>query len=397
MPIYHTLGQIPKKRHIAFRKPGGGLYAEELMGHEGFTGTSSLLYHVHPPTTVKSVRRVKETKLEADPDQTLHHRHFLTSRAKKGGSAILDRIPLLFNQDISMHYVEPDKADDFYYRNAQADELVYVSMGSGVLETVFGDLPFKSGDYLVIHRGILHRYRFATEGEKPKLLVFESRGHVRWPKRYRNEFGQLIEGAPYSERDIRRPTFVQPKDEMGDFPLLVKQYDGINEIVLDHHPMDVVGWDGYFYPWAFSIHDFEPIVGRVHQPPPVHQTFQGDGFVVCSFCPRPYDFHPEAVPAPYNHSNVDSDEVLYYASSEFMSRKGIEFGSITHHPDGIPHGPHPGRAEASIGAKYTDELAVMMDSFRPLKVAKQALEIEDKSYHKSWLDNQHAAFSPPTS
>ena len=397
MPIYHTLGRIPKKRHIAFRKPEGGLYAEELMGHEGFTGTSSLLYHVHPPTTVKSVRRVKETKLEADADQTLHHRHFLTSRVKQGGSAILDRIPLLFNQDIAMLYVEPDKVDAFYYRNAQADELIYVSKGSGVLETVFGELPFSSGDYLIIHRGILHRYHFATEGDKPKLLVFESRGHIRWPKRYRNEFGQLIEGAPYSERDIRRPTFAQPHDEMGDFPLLVKQYDGINEIVLDHHPMDVVGWDGYFYPWAFSIHDFEPIVGRVHQPPPVHQTFQGDGFVVCSFCPRPYDFHPEAIPAPYNHSNVDSDEVLYYASSEFMSRKGIEFGSITHHPDGIPHGPHPGRAEASIGAKYTDELAVMMDSFRPLKVAKQALAIEDKNYHKSWLDTSHDGFSPPTS
>ena len=201
----------------------------------------------------------------------------------------------------------------------------------------------------------------------------ESRGHVRWPKRYRNEFGQLIEGAPYSERDIRRPTQLRTHDEKGDFPILVKQYDGLNEIILDHHPFDVVGWDGYFYPWAFNINDFEPIVGRVHQPPPVHQTFQGDGFVVCSFCPRPYDFHPEAVPAPYNHSNVDSDEVLYYASSEFMSRKGIEFGSITHHPDGIPHGPHPGRAEASIGAKYTEELAVMMDTFRPLKVAKPAL------------------------
>jgi homogentisate 1,2-dioxygenase len=397
MPFYHTLGKIPKKRHIAFRKPDGGIYAEELMGHEGFTGTSSLLYHIHPPTTVKSVRRVKEMKLEEDPDQTLHHRHFLTSRARKGGSAILDRIPIMFNPDISMHYVEPDKVDDFFYRNAQADELIYVSQGSGVLDTIYGELPFSSGDYLIIHRGILHRYRFATEGETPKLLIFESRGHIRPPKRYRNEFGQLIEGAPYSERDIRRPTFVEPHDQMGDFPLLVKQYDGINEIVLDHHPFDVVGWDGYFYPWAFSIHDFEPIVGRVHQPPPVHQTFQGDGFVVCSFCPRPYDFHPEAIPAPYNHSNVDSDEILYYASSEFMSRKGIEFGSITHHPDGIPHGPHPGRAEASIGAKYTDELAVMMDSFRPMKIAKQALAFEDKNYHKSWLDTQHASFSPPTS
>ena len=397
MPYYHTLGTIPRKRHIAFRKPDGGLYAEELMGHEGFHGTSSLLYHTHPPTTVKSVRRVKETPLEADPDETLHHRHFLTSRVKPGGSPTMDRIPLLFNADIAMLYVEPTKTDEFFYRNAQADELVYVSKGTGILETVFGNLEYGEGDYLVIHRGILHRYQMNPKSEQTKLVVFESRGHVRYPSRYKNEFGQLIEGAPYSERDIRVPLELSPRDEMGDFPLYVKQYDGINELVLDHHPFDVIGWDGYFYPWAFNIRDFESIVGRVHQPPPVHQTFQGDGFVVCSFCPRPYDFHPEAIPAPYNHSNVDSDEVLYYASSEFMSRKGIEFGSITHHPDGIPHGPHPGRAEASIGAKYTNELAVMMDSFRPLKVAKQAMEFEDKSYHKSWLDTQHEQFSPPTS
>jgi homogentisate 1,2-dioxygenase len=396
MPNYHTLGAIPRKRHIVFRKPDGGLYAEELMGHEGFTGTSSLLYHTYPPTTIKSVRRLQEMKLEADENQTLHHRHFLTSRAKKGGSPTLDRIPILFNQDVAMYYVEPDTTDSHFYRNAQADELVYVSKGSGVLETVFGELPYGEGDYLVIHRGILHRYRMDS-GANTKFVVFESRGHVRTPKRYRNEFGQLIEGAPYSERDIRRPLMLEPHDEKGDFRLLVKQYDGINELVLDHHPFDVVGWDGYFYPWAFNIMDFEPIVGRVHQPPPVHQTFQGDGFVVCSFCPRPYDFHPDAIPAPYNHSNVDSDEVLYYASSEFMSRKGIEFGSITHHPDGIPHGPHPGRAEASIGAKHTEELAVMMDSFRPLKVAKAAMQIEDPAYHKSWLDAQHDQFSPPTS
>jgi homogentisate 1,2-dioxygenase len=397
VPYYHTLGSIPRKRHIAFRKPDGGLYAEELMGHEGFHGTSALLYHIYPPTTVKSVRRVKETCLEADDDQTLHHRHFLTSRIKPGGSSTLDRIPLLFNADIAMYYVEPTKNDEFFYRNAQADELLYVSKGSGTIESVFGNMHFGEGDYLIVHRGILHRLQFNFGGEQPKLLVFESRGHVRYPSRYKNEFGQLIEGAPYSERDIRVPLELTPHDEKGDFPLYVKQYNGINELILDHHPFDVVGWDGYFYPWAFNIRDFEPIVGKVHQPPPVHQTFQGDGFVVCSFCPRPYDFHPEAVPAPYNHSNVDSDEVLYYASSEFMSRKGIEFGSITHHPDGIPHGPHPGRAEASIGAKYTEELAVMMDSFRPLKVAKPAMDIEDKSYHKSWLDTQHEQFSPPTS
>jgi homogentisate 1,2-dioxygenase len=396
MPIYHTLGSIPRKRHIAFRKPGGGIYAEELMGHEGFTGTSSLLYHVHPPTTVKSVKRIKELVYEPDADAALRHRHFRTSKAKSGGSPTLDRVPLLFNADVAMLYVEPDEQDAHFYRNAQGDEVVYVAKGSGTLESVYGDLPFREGDYLIIHRGILHRYKLEMKGDHPKFLIMESRGHVRWPKRYRNEFGQLKEGAPYSERDIRRPIELRTHDEMGDFKLLVKQYDGLNEFILDHHPFDVVGWDGYFYPWAFNINDFEPIVGRVHQPPPVHQTFEGDGFVICSFCPRPYDFDPEAVPAPYNHSNVDSDEVLYYASSEFMSRKGIEFGSITHHPDGIPHGPHPGRAEASIGAKRTDELAVMMDSFRPLRIAKQALAIEDPGYQKSWIEQQHAGFNPPT-
>jgi homogentisate 1,2-dioxygenase len=397
MPIYHTLGSIPRKRHIAFRKPSGGIYAEELMGHEGFTGTSSLLYHVHPPTTIKSAKRLRDMTFEADADQTLRHRHFRTSRVKSGGSPTLDRIPLLFNQDIAMLYVEPDKTDDHFYRNAQCDEVVYVAKGSGVLETVYGDLPFREGDYLIIHRGILHRYKIDFKKEKPKLLIFESRGHVRSPKRYRNEFGQLKEGAPYSERDLRLPLELQTHDEMGDFKLLVKQHDWLTEMVLDHHPFDVIGWDGYFYPWAFNIADFEPIVGRIHQPPPVHQTFEGDGFVICSFCPRPFDFDPEAVPAPYNHSNVDSDEVLYYASSEFMSRKGIEFGSITLHPDGIPHGPHPGKAEASIGAKRTDELAVMMDSFRPLKVASAAIKIEDEAYHRSWVDAQHAGFNPPTS
>jgi homogentisate 1,2-dioxygenase len=394
MPVYHTLGKIPRKRHIVFRKPDGGLYSEHLVGIEGFTGPAALLYHIHPPTMVKSVRRLRETKYEADPDKTLRHRHFRTAPIAAGGSPTLDRIPMLFNNDIAMLYVAPDKEDEHFYRNAQGDEVVYVAEGEGTLETQYGDLPFIPGDYLVIHRGILHRYRFTKPA---KLLVMESRGYVRPPTRYLNHYGQVLEGAPYSERDFRIPRELRTFDEKGAFPIVVKQYDGFNEIVLDHHPLDVVGWDGMFYPWAFNIHDFEPIVGRVHQPPPVHQTFQGDGFVICSFCPRPYDFHPEAIPAPYNHSNVDSDEVLFYASSEFMSRKGIEYGSITHHPDGLPHGPHPGRTEASIGAKYTNELAVMMDSFRPLKVAKAAMDIEDPKYHQSWVEQQHAAFSPPTS
>ncbi len=394
MPIYHSLGQIPRKRHIAFRKPDGGLYAEQLMGNEGFTGPASLLYHVHPPTTVVGVRRIKDVCYERDKDATLRHRHFRTAQLSAGGSPTLDRVPLLFNQDVAMLYVEPDREDQHFYRNAQGDELVYVSEGEGVLESQFGDLPYREGDYLVIHRGLLHRYRMTSK--VTKLLVMESRGYVRWPTRYRNEFGQLLEGAPYSERDIRRPTELRTVDEKTEFPLVVKQYDGLNEVMLDHHPLDVVGWDGYYYPWAFNIHDFEPIVGKIHQPPPVHQTFQGDGFVVCSFCPRPYDFHPDAVPAPYNHSNVMSDEVLYYASSEFMSRKGIEYGSITLHPDGIPHGPHPGRAEASIGAKATDELAVMMDTFRPLHVAQSALPIEDTKYQLSWVEGK-TGFNPPTS
>ena len=394
MPIYHTLGRIPKKRHYAFRKPDGGLYSEQLVGNEGFTGPASLLYHIYPPTTVLGVRRLGDLVWQADPDRTLRHRHFRTAALAEGGSPTLDRIPLLFNSDIGLLFARPDKEDAHFYRNAQADEVVYVGEGSGVLETQFGDLPDRKGDYLVIHRGILHRYRLGPEPHR--LLIFESRGYIRTPKRYRNEYGQIVEGAPYSERDFRRPIELRTHDVREEFRLVIKQYDGLNEYTIDHHPCDVVGWDGMFYPWAFNIEDFEPIVGRVHQPPPVHQTFQGDGFVICSFCPRPYDFDPQAVPAPYNHSNVDSDEVLYYASSEFMSRKGIEYGSITHHPDGIPHGPHPGRAEASIGAKETNELAVMMDSFRPLHIAQAALAIEDPNYYRSWVEGS-MGFNPPTS
>ncbi len=394
MPYYHTLGQIPRKRHIAFRKPDGALYHEQLVGIEGFTGPSALLYHLYPPTTVKSVRRLAETPYEEDTDRTLRHRHFRTAPIARGGSPTLDRVPMLFNNDIAMLYVAPDKQDEHFYRNAQGDEVVYVAEGEGNLETQYGDLPIKQGDYLVIHRHILHRYRFTKPA---KLLVMESRGHVRPPSRYLNNVGQMVEGAPYSERDIRVPRELKTHDVKGDFPIVIKQYNGLNEIVLDHHPLDVIGWDGQFYPWAFNIHDFEPIVGKVHQPPPVHQTFQGDGFVICSFCPRPYDFHPEAIPAPYNHSNVDSDEVLFYASSEFMSRKGIEYGSITHHPDGIPHGPHPGRYEGSIGMTHTNELAVMMDSFRPLKVAKAILPFEDKKYQFSWIEQGGEGFAPPTS
>jgi len=385
MPIYHTLGQVPRKRHIAFRQPGGALYTEELMGNMGFTGPASLVYHVHQPTQVKDVSLVKELTWESDPEPTFRNRHFRTAGLPATPSVTADRIPLLYNADVALSFVQPTGDDEHFYRNAQGDEIVYVSDGAGVLESPLGQLAFGRGDYLVIPRGIAHRYRFT---ERPvRCLVIESAGYVRTPHRYRNDHGQLTENAPYSERDIRRPSGLQTFDLGGDYPIIVKKDHRLTRVVVDHHPCDVVGWDGYYYPWAFNINDFEPRVGRVHLPPPVHQTFEGDGFVVCSFCPRPFDFDPQAVPVPYVHSNVMSDEVLYYASAEFMSRRGIEYGSITLHPDGVPHGPHPGRTEASLGQSRTNEVAVMVDTFRSLRVARPALDVEDRQYFRSWIEN----------
>jgi homogentisate 1,2-dioxygenase len=384
MPVYSHLGEVPHKRHTVFRQPNGSLYYEELMGNKGFVGPSSLLYHVYRPTEVRAVRVVKQLEWHSEPDRKLCHRHFRThALAPAGPSPTVHRTPLLFNNDVALSLARPSRDDDFFYRNAQGDEVVYVAEGAGVLESTFGELPFNAGDYIVIPRGILHRYRMAQPGI---FLVIESTGEVRTPKRYRNEYGQLTEMAPYSERDFRGPQSLAVHTERGEHHVAVKKDNQVVEFVLDHHPFDVIGWDGYYYPWAFSIHDFEPRVGRFHLPPPVHQTFEGDGFVVCSFCPRPYDFDPSSVPAPYNHSNVMSDEVLYYANAEFMSRKGVEYGSITLHPDGIPHGPQPGRTEDSIGKKETNELAVMVDTFRPLLVSREALGVEDKEYFRSWLE-----------
>jgi homogentisate 1,2-dioxygenase len=296
---------------------------------------------------------------------------------------VLDRTMLFYNADVALSVVRPQAEDDFFYRNAQGDEVVFVSEGTGALESPQGELPFRSGDYIVIPRGILHRYRLA---QGPfRFLVLETADSVRTPARYRNEQGQLLESAPFCERDMRRPESLVTRDETGRFRVLVKRDDRLTELTVERHPCDVVGWDGFYYPWALNIADFEPRVGRFHLPPPVHQTFEAAGLVICSFCPRPFDFDPEAVPAPYNHSNVMSDEVLYYANAEFMSRKGIEYGSITLHPHGLPHGPHPGKTEESIGAKRTDELAVMLDTFRPLHVAAEAVAIEDPDYLRSWL------------
>ncbi|HEX4169258.1 MAG TPA: homogentisate 1,2-dioxygenase [Bryobacteraceae bacterium] len=384
MPVYRQLGEIPSKRHKVFRKPSGELYAEELVGNMGFTGPSSLLYHAQRPTAVRAMHTLKCIDWQPSDPEPVRHRHFRTKQLDRPGDAVLDRIPLLFNRDVSLAIVRPAEDTSSFYRNAQGDEIVFVSEGEGALESPFGSIAFSAGDYLVIPRGILHRYRFTSP--KRLLLVIESAGYVRTPKRYRNEYGQLTESSPYSERDIRGPQNLETHSEPGEFRLIVKKANTLTEMALAYHPFDVVGWDGFYYPWAINIHNFEPRVGRFHLPPPTHQTFEGDNFVVCSFCPRPYDFDPDAVPAPYSHSNVMSDEVLYYANSEFMSRKGIEYGSITLHPDGLAHGPQPGRTEASLGQKETNELAVMIDTFHGLHVSRQAFEIEDRNYYLSWLD-----------
>jgi homogentisate 1,2-dioxygenase len=353
------------------------------MGSRGFSGPSTLLYHVRPPTSVVSSQLVKHVAWQADPEAALRMRHFRLAHVAAATSSTLGRTPVLFNRDVALSFVQPTRSDQAFYRNAEGDELVYVSEGSGVLESQMGELAYGPGDYLVVPRGILHRYRLSEE--TTRFLVVESAGPVRPPRRYINERGQFAEHSPYCERDIRRPSELPLHDERGEFRLVIKQNNALTEVTLDHHPFDVVGWDGYYYPWALSIHDFEPIVGSLHQPPPVHQTFEGDNFVVCSFVPRLFDFHPDAVPVPYNHSNVASDEVLYYANAEFMSRKGIEYGSLTLHPGGLPHGPQPGRVEAALGKQRTDELAVMLDTFRPLHVSREAVEFEDSTYARSWL------------
>ncbi len=384
MPLYHSLGEVPRKRHTVFANPRGGMYYEHLMGNLGFAGLSSLLYSIRPPTRVLASKHLVDLSWDSDPDPTLRMRHFRAHRlTPPSGSAIFGRVPVLFNGDVAISMAFPSAPDDAFYRNAMGDEIVFVTEGEGVLESQFGDLPYRKGDYLVIPRGILHRYRFS--GPRQIHLVIESTGAVRTPDRYRNAHGQHLEHSPFCERDIRRPERLPVVDATGEFSIVVKKENSLHEIVLDHDPRDVVGWDGYYYPWALNISDFEPIVGRIHQPPPVHQTFAGDGFVICSFVPRPFDFHPQAIPAPYAHSNVMSDEVLYYANSEFMSRKGIEYGSITLHPDGLPHGPHPGKYEESVGRKETNELAVMIDTFRALHVSGTALHAEDYDYPRSWV------------
>lgn len=384
MAIYHQLGKIPRKRHTVFRKPDGSLYAEELVSTHGFSSTYSLVYHCHPPTLVKHIDEPYSVTPRIAREKHLKHTSLKGWQVQPKDDYLQSRQAVLVNDDLHIVLAAPRQSmTDYFYKNSQADEVVFVHQGSGVLKTGYGQIPFQYGDYILIPRGTIHQFHFDSPDNR--LLIVESFSPVRTPKRYRNEHGQLMEHAPFCERDMKLPTNLETHDEWGDFEVRIKKQGLIYPYIYGSHPFDFIGWDGYHYPWAFSIHDFEPITGRVHQPPPVHQTFEADAFVLCSFCPRMYDYHPDAVPAPYNHSNVDSDEVLYYVDGDFMSRGHIERGQITLHPAGIPHGPHPGAVERSIGKKQTDELAVMIDPFRPLMLTEEALRIEDPDYHQSWL------------
>ena len=386
MPIYHTLGKIPAKRHTVFRQPNGKLYAEELVSTEGFSGMYSLVYHTHPPTLVKSLGTPYSVEPKIAREKHLRHTSLLGFNIKPEDDYLKSRKPVLVNADLQISLAAPKKSmTDYFYKNSQADEVIFVHKGTGTLKTGFGKIKFSYGDYLVVPRGTIYQMEF--DHENNRLFIIESYSPIRFPKRYQNQFGQLMEHAPFCERDIRRPNELETFDQEGDYKILIKKQGLIYPYTYGTHPFDFIGWDGYHYPWAFSIHNFEPITGRVHQPPPVHQTFEANNFVICSFVPRKYDYHPEAIPAPYNHSNVDSDEVLYYVDGDFMSRNSVVQGQITLHPGGIPHGPHPGSVEKSIGKERTDELAVMIDPFKPLMITEEALLIEDENYHKSWQHN----------
>lgn len=385
MPHYYKLGDIPHKRHVQFRKPDGGLYSEQLFSTEGFSDDYALLYHCHPPTQIIKTEAQIDVSPQIAEEKMLSHRCFEGFHVKPAPDFLDSRIPVLVNSDCHIVLAAPQQSmTGYYYKNTDADEMIFVHEGSGKVKTQYGELPFSYGDYIVLPRGTIYQIEFNDEHNR--LFIVESFSPLRFPKRYMSRFGQLMEHSPFCERDIRPPQNLQTFDEKGDFLIRAKKKGMLYGLHYGTHPFDVIGWDGCCYPYIFSIHDFEPITGRVHQPPPVHQTFETNAFVVCSFVPRLYDYHPQAIPAPYNHSNIDSDEVLYYVDGDFMSRKHVTRGMITLHPAGIPHGPHPGAVEKSIGAKETKELAVMVDTFRPLMLTKQALEIENNNYVMSWAE-----------
>ncbi|WP_250630324.1 homogentisate 1,2-dioxygenase [Rhodoflexus caldus] len=385
MPIYHKLGKIPHKRHITFEKPGGGYYYEQLFGTEGFVGMSALMYHIYRPTMVKEIVNSYSVAPKIAVEHNIMARKLRGFQAPAADDYLQSRIPLFVNNDCTIGVAAPRKSvTDYFYKNGDHDEMLFIHKGSGKLRSQMGIIPFEYGDYLIIPRGMIYQLEF--DGTDNRILWMESRSPIYTPKRYRNWFGQLLEHSPYCERDYKLPADLETYDQKGDFMIKVKKQNMIHEIIYASHPFDVVGWDGYNFPYGFSIHNFEPITGRIHQPPPVHQTFETDALVVCSFCPRLYDYHPQAIPAPYNHSNIDSEEILYYVDGDFMSRNDVEIGMFTLHPGGIPHGPHPGAMERSIGKKETKELAVMIDTFRPLALTEEAMRLDDGIYYKSWME-----------
>ena len=385
MPFYHKLGKTPPKRHTQFEKPEGGLYYEQLFGTEGFHGFSSLLYHVHRPTQIKEIGAPIDLTPIAALDKHVKAQMLRGFDVKPAADFLDSRTIVLFNNDVNIALAAPQKSmTTYFYKNADADEVLFVHKGKGTLKTLVGNIPFSYGDYLVIPRGIIYQMEFETEDNR--LLIVESFSPVLTPRNYRNNFGQLLEHSPFCERDLRAPSELKTHDEKGDFMVKTKKQNVLHEITYATHPFDVVGWDGYNFPYAMSIHDFEPITGRIHLPPPIHQNFEGHNFVICSFVPRLYDYHPKSIPAPYNHSNIDSDEMLYYVDGDFMSRNHVEKGYISLHPAGVVHGPHPGAMERSIGKKETGELAVMVDTFKPLKLTQAALDISDPDYYKSWVE-----------
>jgi homogentisate 1,2-dioxygenase len=385
MPRYHKLGDIPKKRHTIFKDKNGNFLYEELFGTIGFDGMSTLMYHTQRPTQVKEILKTYSVSPKAAVQNNMRSMMLNGFNVKPVSDFLESRKSILFNDTCQINLAAPTSSlSDYFYKNTDSDEVLFVHKGSGKLKTFLGNIDFSYGDYLVIPRGVIYQIDFKDENNR--LFIVESKSPIYTPKRYRNWFGQHLESSPYCERDMHPPSELLTHNEKGDFLIKIKKKGAIHECLYASHPFSVVGWDGYNYPYKFSIHDFEPITGRVHQPPPVHQTFETSSFVICSFVPRLYDYHPKAIPAPYNHSNIDSDEVIYYVDGDFMSRNNVDKGYISLHPAGIPHGPHPGSMEKSIGKKETHELAVMVDTFKPLMVTQEALDIDDGKYYKSWLE-----------
>lgn len=386
MAHYYSLGKIPRKRHTQFRQENGQLYSEQLFSTEGFSSNYSLLYHIHPPTQIVKVDEPMDIAPIAATENIMQHRSFQGFKVKPTEDYLKSKTVVLFNNDCHVSLAAPKKGltGDTFYKNADSDEVIFIHKGSGKLLTQYGQIPFGYGDYLVIPRGTIYQIEF--DDEDNRLFIVDSFSPITFPKRYLSRYGQLLENSPFCERDIRKPQDLLTIDESGAFLIQTKKQGKLYPIWYGTHPFDVVGWDGCEYPYAINILDFEPITGRVHQPPPVHQMFDAHNFVICSFVPRMYDYHPLAVPAPYHHSNIDSDEVLYYVDGDFMSRKHVDKGQITLHPMGIPHGPHPGTVEKSLGKAGTEELAVMVDTFNPLFLTQAALDIEEEGYALSWME-----------